>query len=382
MKKKISILSLSLVTGIATIITTIIPLLVSAFPNKGITSIESLVTVSSLSALVTILLNERISEIIGIKKTILCGLLLSAIMGTIPFFIESYSLIYLSRIILGFGIGLYSPHAIALISLFFTGDERNHLLGMQMGIGALGNAVLLFCSGWLAKISWQHTFLIYLVTLIIFAFIFFYVPEITKDKSEQQKSSKLDGTIKRYLALCFVTFVIIWGVQLKIPSYLVFRGISSTAKAGLTLSLMNVAGMLAGFSFGMFYKKVSLWLLPIGFLGAAISVVGMLLAKTEGFVLIWAILFNFIYSFTGPTIVLKVNEIAEKSQLTKVNAYIMLSTILSSYASPFIWNGLSSFFTKDNQILLSLWLMGGTLAIISVFLFIYIKKQKITVKEK
>jgi hypothetical protein len=41
MKKKISILSLSLVTGIATVITVIIPLLITAFPNNSITSIES-----------------------------------------------------------------------------------------------------------------------------------------------------------------------------------------------------------------------------------------------------------------------------------------------------------------------------------------------------
>jgi hypothetical protein len=176
--------------------------------------------------------------------------------------------------------------------------------------------------------------------------------------------------------LCFVTFIIIWGVQLKIPSYLVYREITSTAKAGMVLSLMNVAGMFAGFSFGYLYKKISLWLLPLGFLGAGVSVIGLLLSKSEWWILFWAVLFNFIYSYTGPTIVLKLNEVAKDSQLTKVNSFIMLSTILSSYVSPFIWNNISKLVVNENQLLVSLWLMGMTLLIISLGLFICIRKRK------
>ncbi|MGF2146132.1 MFS transporter [Vagococcus fluvialis] len=376
MKKKISILSLSLVTGIATVITVIIPLLVTVFPNNSMTSIESLVTISSLSALISILFNEKIIELIGIKKTILSGLLISGVMGVIPFFIDSFSLILVSRIFLGIGIGLYSPHAISLISLFFEGNERNTLLGMQMGIGALGNAVLLIISGWLAKISWQHTFLIYLVTLVIFSLILCFVPKVEYHKKGSVEVGKFNKNIINYLVLCFVTFIIIWGVQLKIPSYLVYREITSTAKAGMVLSLMNVAGVFAGFSYGYFYKKISLWLLPLGFLGAGVSVIGLLLSKSEWWILFWAVLFNFIYSYTGPTIVLKLNEAAKDSQLTKVNSFIMLSTILSSYVSPFIWNNISKLVVNENQLLVSLWLMGMTLLIISSGLFICIRKRK------
>lgn len=377
MKKKLSILSLSLVTGAATSITTIIPLIVTAYPQKSLTSIETLITISSLSALLTILLNEKIVNKIGLKQTILSGLLIGAIAGIMPFFLTSYNLFLVSRVLLGLGIGLYSPHAIALISLFFEGSERNTLLGMQMGIGALGNAILLMLSSSLATISWKYTFLVYLFLLFIFVLILLFVPnkQVFQNK-EELVTGNIQSSIIKYLVLCFVTFVIIWGVQLKIPSYLMEQGILDTKKAGLVLSSMNIAGMVAGFSFGILYKRINVFLLPTGFLLAGLSVSGMILSSNWVAIFSFAVLFNFVYSFTGPTIVLQVNQLATKNQLTKVNSWLMMCTILSSYAAPFIWNSFSITSATIGETKFSLILMALSLLIIGLVLSIYFMKLK------
>lgn len=365
MKQKIGILSLSLVTGVATVITMIIPLLVIAFPNKSIINIETLISISSLSALATMLFNEKIAQFIGVKKTILSGLLISAIAGSFPFISQNFWIIMMARFLLGLGIGMYSPHAIALISYFFTGNQRNKLLGMQMGIGALGNTVLLLIAGGLAKISWQHSFLVYLIILGIFLVVLLCVPEVELvEKGQEKKSSQLNSVAIRYLFLCFVTFLIIWGVQMKIPSYLMIRGIESTSTASLVLSLMNISGMLAGFCFGFCYKKLSDWLLVIGFLGAGLSVCGLLISSNQWPILLWAMLFNFVYSFTGPFIVLKINEQAKTDQITKANSFIMIGTILSAYFAPFVWNNLASLFGKGEQVMVALGTMAACLLLI------------------
>lgn len=382
MNRKFGILSLSTVTGAATGITTIIPLIASAYPNHSIASIESLITISSLSALITIMLNDQIVRRIGLKSTIILGLIIGMVAGMLPFIISSYSMFLFTRIILGMGIGLYSPHAISLIALFYKGEERTTLLGMQMGISALGNAILLMVSGWLAGINWKWTFFIYLFLGIIAVLIWRYVPN-TKNVKSSNKSVKdpVNSDVKKYIFLCFITFLIIWGVQLKIPSYLVERGIPSSEKVGLILSTMNIAGMVAGLSFGYCFRRMNIFLLPLGFIGAGVSVIGIVTSSSWLPIFAFAVLFNFVYSFTGPTIILKVNQLASKNQLTKVNSMIMTTTILSSYAAPFIWNSLSSVIDGNENAQTSLVVMLISLLVIGVLLFLYYWRKNYRIKD-
>ena len=373
MFKKIGVLSLSIVTGAITAITTIIPLILKHYPGISISRIETLVTISSLSALLTILFNNKLVEKFGLKKTILSGLVIGMIAGVIPFFFFFYPVFFISRIILGLGVGMYSPHAITLISILYKGSERANLLGVQMGVGAFGNSILLFFSGWLAKMNWRYTFFTYLWLGIVALLVWLLVPEVHIDKIKDKKSTKsLSHSTIKYLILSFVTFLIIWGVQLKIPTFLYERGIVSSEKAGLILGVMNIAGMLAGLSFGLMYKKFKLFLLPIGFLLAALSVFGMINSYSWMMIFIFAVLFNFVYSFTGPTIVLQVNQQVEEYQLTKVNSLITMTTILSSYAAPIVWNNLSKIIDfKEGSVLVPMYIMILSLFFCGLFLMCY-----------
>lgn len=371
-QQKIGVLSLSTVTGAATGITSIIPMIATAYPTKQLATIESLVTISSLSALFTILLNDRLTKKFGVRPVILSGLILGTFAGIAPFFISNYLFFLVTRFILGLGIGLYSPHALALISLLYSGEERTALLGVQMGISALGNAILLLFSGWFASIHWTFTFFIYLLLGVIAFFIWRFVPDVVVPKEERtDKHQAVNKKVKMYLFLCFVTFLIIWGVQLKIPTYLVSRGFSSAKTAGTLLGLMNLSGMFAGLMFGSLYKRYKEFMLPIGFLGAAISVLGILISTSWQMIFVWSLCFNFVYSFTGPAITLQVNQSALKNQLTKVNSLIVTTTILSAYFAPYVWNFLTKMFYTAATVQQSLIILLCSLAAIGLFLFIY-----------
>ncbi|MBM7712814.1 MFS transporter [Enterococcus xiangfangensis] len=376
MIKKIGIVSLSSVTGAASIIASVIPLLAVAYPNQSLTSVESLVTISSLSALVTILLNNFIVRKIGIKPTIIAGLFLGAISGILPFFVSNYYLFLCLRIILGIGIGLYSPHAISLISLFYSGRERTKLLGIQMGISALGNAILLFIAGWLASFGWRWTFFVYSSLAVIALLILSKVPNVTIKKAESKKVRPLNKTVTLYIILCFLTFLIIWGVQLKLPAYLVENSISSSSKSGMLLSLMNIAGMCAGLSFSFFFDRIKRFLLPISYIGAAICVWGILLSANFLFISLFSILFNFIYSFTGPSIILKANSLAEEDQIIKVNSLISSTTILSMYLAPLCWNFFTGLFSREDNVSVTFSLIIASLFFIGVVIFLsYLLKK-------
>lgn len=184
-------------------------------------------------------------------------------------------------------------------------------------------------------------------------------------------------TVKGYLFLCFIPFLILWGVHLKIPSFLITRGIESTKTAGIILSGMNLAGMAAGFSFGFVYKRISCFLLPVSFLGAAFSVWGMINSLTAEVFFFFSVLFNFVYSFTGPTIVLKINQFSKENQLIQVNSLITMTTNLSSYVAPFVWTTITSMIGSSENIVLSMKVLMVALLIMGLFLLLCISEKDI-----
>ncbi len=95
------------------------------------------------------------------------GLLISAIMGLIPAITTNFTVIMVSRLGLGLGVGLFSPHAISLLTHSFTDDLRARLLGYQTGLSALGNAILLGLAGLLISLSWHAVFWLYGLLVIV-----------------------------------------------------------------------------------------------------------------------------------------------------------------------------------------------------------------------
>lgn len=291
--------------------------------------------------------------------------------------LNNYLFFFLTRICLGLAIVLYAPHGISLISYFYTGQERTVLLGMQMGITALGNAILLFLSGTLAGFGWQFTFLLYLSLGIVALLVFFFVPNIAlKTTEKNQTKTTFSLNLIHYLLLCFVTFLIIWGIQLKLPTYLTHIGIVSSEKSGLLLGAMNVAGMLAGLAFGYLYKYLNILLLPLGYLAAGLSVVGLLLFHGWGVSFFFCVLFNFVYSFTGPSIILKINQLAKPEQVTKANSLIMTTTILSSYVAPFFWNSLTIMLRQTEDVVFTYSLVALSLFLVGTILLGFYWKTK------
>lgn len=365
--RKIGILSISTVTGAASILSIVIPNLYQQYSNHSVAQVESLVTIPSLSALFMILLNNRICKVFGVRKTILTGLLLAALAGIIPFFISSFIGVLLSRILLGAGIGFFSPHALSLIPFFYEGEERATLLGFQMGVAALGNALLFFLGGAFTSIYWKNIFLVYLFLLLIYFLVFKTVPEPARIEEEkvQSKSGMINKQVFFLLSLCFFTFLIIWGVQLKIPTLFSERQFGGSGLASTLLAIMNIAGMLAGLSFGRLHQRLKFWILPLGFLGACVAVLLLTFTNQMQIAVFSAIVFNFIYSFTGPYIVLEINTISDSSTLTRVNSLITVAMISSSFIAPLFWNSFANLIGGDTTVNVLL-LASGMLFIIGV----------------
>lgn len=369
----VSILSLSTVTGITTVITGIIPQLKRTFPTVPTTMIEWVVTIANCSALITLLLNPRLTNRWGLRPVVISGLLISAIMGLIPAITTNFTVIMLSRLGLGLGVGLFSPHAISLLTHSFTGDLRARLLGYQTGLSALGNAILLGLAGILIGLSWHAVFWLYGLLIMIAVSVACLVPEpaepatTTATNQSTTEKTRLPRRQWTLLGLTFMTYLLIWGVQLKLPSFFSARHFGNAATINLTLAAMNIGGLLAGLTFGYLYRYLHRLTLTLGYAGAAISVLVLWLAPNATVAISAAVFFNFIYSYTGPYLVFTSNTGLDGSQVNVLSSYLTIATIISAFFAPLVWNGLGHFGPQPLTANVLVWIMLilGSLAIMT-----------------
>ncbi|WP_125709151.1 MFS transporter [Lacticaseibacillus porcinae] len=339
-----SILSLSAVSGVSTLITGITPQLQHSFPTIPTTLIEWSVTLANLSALITLMINPMLTQKFGVRRVVVSGLLISGIFGTLPIINLNFIWLMSCRGLLGLGIGLFSPHAISLIAHVYHGDFKTRLMGYQTGISALGNAVLMAIAGILIALSWQAVFGLYLLLLPLAVLAYRVIPSTTTTSSVPHlKATKLPYLQITLCVLAFVTYLIIWGVQLKLPVLFAQHRIGNSQLTNWTLSAMNLGRLLAGLTFGRVHRKLSSNTLTLGYLGAALSVLVMLFSQQPAVAIGAAIFFNYIYSYTGPYLVWRSSLNLSDHLIDFVSSTLTIATIISAFFAPVVWNWLGKF---------------------------------------
>ena len=167
--EKFSLLSLSLMLVSTLSPSTALPQLITTFHQQGYAAsqVEFLFSLSSFAILAMLLLNPIIERLISERLSIILGLLLIAFGGSMPVVFQTYSLVFVSRILLGIGIGLINSRAISIISETYAGREQAQMLGLRGSFEIIGNALLTMIVGFIVVIGWSWTFSVYLFALFL-----------------------------------------------------------------------------------------------------------------------------------------------------------------------------------------------------------------------
>lgn len=195
----IALLSLNIVEQAASVITATIPGMAKTFTNVSLVNIELITTVVSIFVTVFVLISGVIVKKIGQKQTAVLGLAIAAISSIIPAFSNSFTLIMVSRAVLGIGIGLANPLAISLIGVFFYGDQRATLMGWRSAIAGVGTAIMTYVAGQLLNINWHAAYWVYLLFIPTLLLFVFFVPDPQKSgalkrQAEHQAALEADAT--------------------------------------------------------------------------------------------------------------------------------------------------------------------------------------------
>ena len=109
-------------------------------------------------------------------------------------------------------------------------------------------------------------------------------------------------------------------------------------------------------------------------LGAALSVLVMLLSKQPALAIFSAIFFNYIYSYTGPYLVWRSNLNLSDHLIDFVSSTLTIATIISAFFAPVVWNWLGKFGTGTLVENVLLWI-ALSLTMIGVGTFVLAKRN-------
>ena len=333
---KIALLSVSLLVASAPAINANIPAMAKAFPNVPLSTVELLTTISSMFLMISVLTSSFIARKIGYKQTILLGIIIVAIFGTLPAFTHSFWLIMISRALLGYGIGLFNSLLVTMISYFYHGEIRTSLFGMQSAFEGLGGIFITFVAGQLLKINWQAPFYAYLLAVPVILLFFIFVPNVQVEKKDEHINEDGNNNYKGVLGYTFVIFIVsmlymIMGIKV---SLMTSKGYGQASDASLVIIALGIGSMVSGSMFGSILRKCKQYTITLGFILLSIAMFLIGVAQSTGIVIFSGFVIGFAFRNVFPYLIHKINEQKVRNASLATSLFLAGSN-LGSFLSPY-----------------------------------------------
>ena len=341
--EKASILALSLVLTTAFSISSSLPAMFQYYKNYSSSQVELLVSLPSIGIMSLLMFNSVLERFVSERFMIILGLILYSICGLIPFFNQSYNLVFASRFVFGLGLGMMNPRAIAIISERFQGRERVQMLGYRGSAEVVGTALLTLIVGQLLRFNWTTTFWVYAIGFIVLALYLMFVP-YEKNESDKHKHLKSVRKMTRKqihlsIFLAFIASMIVCAnvaITLRIPSLVLQAEIGNAETASWILSCMQLVGILAGVSFASLVNALKNRLLTITGIVFGLSQIMIGLSSQIYFLSLSALLAGFAYSISLTAVFHIISEKIPAYLVNRATAIVVLGCSSGASVSTFV----------------------------------------------
>lgn len=189
----------------------------------------------------------------GRLQLLYIGLIGYAIGGTSAYFLHDLYLILGGRMVLGVSIGMIMTIAATLIGDYFEGESRQRFVGYQSAFIGLAGVIFMSLGGFLATLHWRVPFLIYLFSLCLIPFVFFFLKEPQSTVTTKFGASISSPPLLKVLFLLGTLFMILFYLMpTQLPFLLETIGFTAPSYAGNALAI-NALGIVVS---SFFYSRI------------------------------------------------------------------------------------------------------------------------------
>lgn len=271
-----------------------------AYPAVSAAAMGYVVTITAILQAVAALVAGLIAgRKIKFRTILIIAGVLYVVAGCFPYFLQDgqgFAALLVSRALFGVATGIVMPLSNSLVMVFFKDEsKRSGIVGVGNVVLSLGTIVTNLVGGYLCLISWQSTFLVHALGIIMLVLSIIFLPdkvfkaaeegvsaeeseEAESDASEAKAKAKFPAIAILYLFLFLMVLVVTQPLIVYNATFLTEANIGTSVTAGYMTSVFSVGGMIASFAFKFLYSKLKDWVLPFAYifaiLGALLGYVG------------------------------------------------------------------------------------------------------------
>lgn len=336
MKKRLlyTILSISLLTVMAgAAIAPALGVISAHFAGRNPLLIQLIVSLPALFIILTNLVFPWLCRLMKTRTLALTGLALYVLSGAGAFFVDNIWVLLAFRALMGVSVGMIMPLSTGLLAYYFPPEEQAGLMGLSAAMNQMGGVVATFLAGMLAGISWNYSFLVYLLGLIAIILVTAFLPN---ERLSGRGGVSL-SLLKRFhpsvvgMFLVMILFFIY-------PTNFALTASGTLSEMGITLTMvgLDVVAFLVGLCFGFLMKRFAAQMKYIAPLGFAAGY----LCLAVGDSLVWLLLGSAFIGIANGIGVPYLNTIgsvkAGKEAATTVMPLLSAALYLGQFLSPLI----------------------------------------------
>lgn len=231
----------------------------------------------------------------GRKRLLVSALVVYALFGTAPLWLDGLPAIVLSRAGVGLTEAAIMTCCTTLIADYFAGEKQDRWLGLQTVFTSIAATVFFAVGGGLGAVSWRAPFWLYACSLVfaVLASVLLWQPAPPARGDSAARRGALSPVPWRALAAP-VLVTLFGGVVFYTPivelSYALDGvGVKSVSTIGAIMAVASAATATGAFLFGRFARRGTAKLLPIAFGLAGVGLLIMGFASTAPLVAVGAV---------------------------------------------------------------------------------------------
>ncbi|WP_303870339.1 MFS transporter [Acetobacterium wieringae] len=345
---KIAILSISSLLMISMTASAILADIQAYFVGVDPSLISMVLTIPALMGLVFAFASGPLSLRLPKKSLVIFGLVCGLAGGMIALLFGSTSIYVLlgCSLLLGIAQGMNSTMSMALIADYFVAEESGALMGLQSAFVNGGSMVLLFTSGMLAGISWQMSYLVYLVFIPVIVIVMKNLPRDHAPAhvadNHHEKSAKLNGRVYFTALTMFLFGVFLFVFQTNVAMFVVGNGLGDASTSGLINTAMSAAGMLTGILFGRMQRVLKKLVIPVSLLVGGLGMLLIFMLGSLPSLFIGAMCCGFCLATINPAGTFQAANAVHPSISSLAIAVVTASTSVGIFVSPILSNGVAN----------------------------------------
>lgn len=228
---------------------------------------------------------------------------------------------------------------ITLIADYFTGQERQKFVGIQIAFMSLGGILFIGLGGILADIGWRVPFLIYLFALLVLplSILFLEEPKLVQNTNTEIANIKAPPIIWLLFFNTMLLWVIFFLIPVQIPFLLKEIGVEKNAMVGAAIAMSTAFSAISSFSYSKLKGRLSfLAIFSIGYLLMAAGYMCIAISSSYAMIVIAMMLSGFGMGMMIPNTNMWVMKIAPIEIRGKEIGKLTTFWFLGQFLSPII----------------------------------------------